>query len=534
MTGAATSNRWIEGFLRPLILAGMVVCLAYPVVGILEELTRGQDGAYLWQGSYFLAFLFVASLEAVLSERVLRKRRITGWAYLGSRAAEALLLLLALKLVNYIPLGLDQLWAEASTWLADPYEFIQVRDFVSWILFLPLWAGSLLVAKIAHDLDLDEGETGPPADKTSPAYYLWLTQPPVARDRQEALEELVNIILWGGLAILIVSTWLYTFGPDVHNPALAALVYFALAVTLLTQARFSISHAGWRAQGISIQPGIGLRWLLWSVIFLVGLALAALILPTRFSMGPLTALLGLVGILYSALMFLVNLLVFLLFLPIAWLFPNVEQREFPTEQIPEIPGGPSTAGATPPWLEILASAIFWIVVLVIVGYAVRRFWKDRFGAWMETEEFQASWWGRLLAWLRSLWQGLWTWGGEVQSRVAQRLARSAALEEGVTRPRRFFFPGRLPPRELVRYFYLSMARRAAEAGRPRQPAETPHEYQLELDQNFPELEPDLTGLTDAFIQARYSPQPVEERDVAATKPLWQRIKAMLRRRRLIP
>jgi hypothetical protein len=510
----------------------MVVCLANPAVAILEELTRGNDGTYLWHGGYFLVFIFVASLEGVISERVLLERRITGWAYLVSRAAEALLLLLALKLVNYIPLGLDQLWAEASTWLADPYEFIQLRDFLSGMLFVPLWAGSIFVAKIARDLDLQEGESGPPPDKTSPAYYLWLTQPPVARDRQAAIEELVNVILWGGLMILVVSTGLYLLGPGMRNTTLSTLVYFALAVTLLTQARFSVSHAGWQVQGISIQSGIGRRWLVWSVLFLVGIALVALILPTHFSMGPLTALLGFLGILYSALMFLVNLLVFLIFLPIAWLFPDVQRRQFPADQLaPLSPEGPNAGGAAPPWLEILASALFWFLVLVIVGYAARRFWKDRFGPWIETEEFQASWWGRLLAWLRSLWQGFWTWRDEVQSRVARRLARSTDLEEPLTRPLRFFFPGRLPPRELVRYFYLSMARRAAQAGRSRQPGQTPHEYQVELDERFPELEPDLAGLTSAFVQARYSSQTVDKEDAAAAKPLWQRIKALLQRRR---
>lgn len=532
MKERATSSRWIEGFLRPLILAGMAVCLANPAVAILEELARGDDGTYLWRASYFLIFIFFASLEAVLSERVLQERRITGWAYLASRAAEALLLFLALKLVNYIPLGFDQLWVEALAWIKDPYEFIQLRDFLSGMLFLPLWAGSILVARIARDLDLDERQTGPPPDKTSPAYYLWLTQPPVARNRQTAIEELVNVILWGGLIILVVSTGLYMLGPGLRNPTLSTLVYFALAVTLLTQARFSVSHAVWQVQGISIQRGIGRRWLLWSVVFLIGVALLALILPTHFSMGPLTALLGLLGILYSALMLVVNLLLFLLFLPIAWLFPDMERRTFPAEQLPPLsPAGPNTGGTSLPWLEILASSLFWLLVLAIVGYAIRRFWQDRFGAWIETEASQASWWGRFLTWLRSLWQGLWAWRDEVQDRVVRRLTRSHKPAELPTRPPRFFFPGRLPPRELVRYFYLSMARRAAEAGRPRRPGETPHEYQAELDGQFPELEPDLAGLTSAFVQARYSRQPVEEQDAAAAKPLWQRVKAILQRRR---
>lgn len=534
MRGKVNNSLCVEVLLRPLILAGMVICLANPAVAVVEELTRAPNGAYLWRGGYFLVFVFFASLEGVLSERALRQRRITGWAYLVSRAAEALLLLLVLKLVNYIPLGFEQLRIEASTWSANPYAFVQPRDFLSSMLFLPLWAGAILVGRILREFELDESEKDPPADKTSPAYYLWLTQPPVARYRQAAAEELVNVILWGGLIILIISMALYLLGPEVRTAALSMLVYFGLAVALLAQARFSVNHAGWRAQGVSIQSGIGRRWLLWSVLFLIGVALVTLVLPSRFSMGPLTALLGLLGMLYSALMFFVNLLLFLLILPIAWLFPKVEPLPFPSDQVPMQPAAPAAGTASLPWLETLASALFWLLVLAIVGYAVRRFWHDRVATWIETEEVRTNWWSRILAWLRSLWQGLWHWGGEVQSRISQRLAQPRVRGDPPPRPFGFFFPGRLPPREMVRYFYLSMSRRAAQAGRSREPGQTPHEYLIDLDHYFPELEPDLAGLTRAFVKARYSGQSVKKEDVVAVRPLWQRIKAFLQRRRRSP
>jgi hypothetical protein len=84
---------------------------------------------------------------------------------------------------------------------------------------------------------------------------------------------------------------------------------------------------------------------------------------------------------------------------------------------------------------------------------------------------------------------------------------------------------------LVRYFYLSTVRRAAKAGQPREPAQTPYEYEADLGRRFTDLEPDLSGLTEAFIEARYGHQPVESEDAEAVKPLWQRIKAVLRRAR---
>jgi len=45
-------------------------------------------------------------------------------------------------------------------------------------------------------------------------------------------------------------------------------------------------------------------------------------------------------------------------------------------------------------------------------------------------------------------------------------------------------------------------------------------------------DPDLDGLTEAFVKARYSQEPVAQQEAEAVKPLWQRIKAALRRQRI--
>jgi hypothetical protein len=150
---------------------------------------------------------------------------------------------------------------------------------------------------------------------------------------------------------------------------------------------------------------------------------------------------------------------------------------------------------------------------------------------MASAEAKGTWWGRLLAWLRDWWQQWRTWRHGVQARLAQRRAERQGEERAGTKLR-FFSPGRLAPRELIRYFYLSTARRAAQAGQPRRPSQTPYEYRTTLEERFPDLEPDLDGLTEAFIAARYSRQPVQETEAEAVKPLWQRIKAILQRKRV--
>ena len=364
----ADKNRgtwWVENLLRPVLIAAMMICLAAPLVAILELLLPG------WEGTYFLVFCFFAGLEGILSERSLRRRRISGWEYLGSRAAEFLLLLLFLKAVNYVPLGFDQLWADAQAWPSDPTRFWTAIDIFTALILLPLWAGALTVARQASELDADE-EVGPaPADKTSTEYYLWLTQPPPVRLRQEALQWLGEAFLWGGIVLLIASALIYVLLPTAPSSVLTTLLYFALGVALLSQARFSVTRAGWQRQGIPVQSSISRRWLIWATIFLVCVALAAIVLPTQYTMGPFLALLYFLGFVAQAVMAIITLIPYLLGLLLSLLFPGIEppaRPSGPQELMP--PAEPVAASASPPWLEVLVSAFFWTLILAIVGYAL--------------------------------------------------------------------------------------------------------------------------------------------------------------------
>ena len=526
MKSSASSPWWLENLLRPLIIAVMMACMASPIVGLLAWLMPG------WDGTYFLVFCFLAALEGILSERTLVRQRITGYAYLGSRAAEFLFLVLILKLVNYVPLGLDQLWADAQAWPGDPNSFFTTIDGFTILVLLPLWAGALLVGRQTSELDAEEAGLAPPPDKTSTEYYLWMTQPAPVRERQEALDWLAEIFIWGGIGLLLASAAIHVLLPATPPPALPILLYFVLGIALLSQARFSVSHAGWQIQGISIQTGIARRWLLWAALFLVGVALIALILPTDYALGPLLSLLYILTIIGRIGLFIITLPPYLLALLLSLLLPGREQPPMPpldldAFQTPE----PQSTPPTIPWLEALLSALFWLVILTIAGYALVRFFRERLQPSDGEEGPTGGWWTRLLAWLRTLW-GLWqNWQGSVREAVARQIARRSGQQVGGGRLPRFLSLRSLSPRDLVRYFYLSTTKRAAQAGQPRRPEQTPYEYKAALDGRFPELEPDLTGLTDAFIEARYTPRSVEQEEADAVKSIWQRIKAALRRRR---
>jgi hypothetical protein len=383
-------------------------------------------------------------------------------------------------------------------------------------------------------LDVADSKDPPPEDKTSTEYYLWLTEPPLVREREEALSWLGESFLWGGVTILILSAAVTITLPEAGSPVLAVALYFLLGVALLSQARFSVSHSGWLAQGITVQPGISRRWLLWVLIFLLIVVAVALLLPTNYALGPVLAVYTLLLMIFDVVMLVISFLVYLVVLLLALLFPGVETPTPPALGMPTpVPPDEALAagaGSSIPWLQVVMSIVFWLTILSIVGYALLRFLQDRWNI-LEEGEAAGTWWARLLTWLRGLWQRWWDWQGGVGVEWARRRLERPGRGSLSARLPRFFSLRRLSPRDLVRYFYLSAERRAGDAGQPRGPGQTPYEYRASLDGRFPELEPDLEGLTEAFVRARYSRRPVEEEDAEAVKPLWQRIKAALRRKR---
>jgi hypothetical protein len=530
MNGNKAGGWWVENLLRPVVVAAMLVCLVAPLTRLLEALFLG------WDGTYFLVFSFFAGLEGILSERVLQKQRVKGWGYLGSRAAEALILVIMLKLASYTTLGLDQLWADALRWQTDPASFFDGLLVYLSCLFLPMWVGSLYVARSLRELDVDGEKSKPPEDKTSIQYYLWLISPKPARSRQEELERLAAFFMWGGVALLLVSAVIHQFVFSVQTLVFPILLYFALGVALLSQGHFSVLHAGWEAERVPVQSSIARRWLVWGLVFLVGVASIALLLPTSYAAGPIRALVSLFGFVFGFvfqfLFFVLALIVYLIALLLSSIFPSMREPTRPTAPgIPSAPAGQVSTSGEGGWLEMILTALFWILILTIVSWALYRFVRDRLGPLAESEQAEGTWWRRFLGWLQSLWRGLQEWRRGVQAQLRQRRIPGARERPISLRPFRFVSLRRLSPRQLIHYFYLSTERRAAQAGQPRGASQTPYEYRVELDRQFPELEPDLEELTMAFVGARYSRQPVQKEEAAAVKLLWQRIKAALLRRR---
>jgi hypothetical protein len=130
--------------------------------------------------------------------------------------------------------------------------------------------------------------------------------------------------------------------------------------------------------------------------------------------------------------------------------------------------------------------------------------------------------------LAALWRRFTGWAQFARDRMPRRLLARRKREAGSSKgPFRFFRLGALPPRERVLYYYLSVLRRAGQRGLPRRRAQTPHEYEGALNPHLPEAQQNLTQLTEAFVEARYSLHAFDRKHDRQARAHWKRVRAAL-------
>jgi hypothetical protein len=322
----------------------------------------------------------------------------------------------------------------------------------------------------------------------------------------------------------------------IHSPALQTsltnvLAYFVLGLLLFSQAHFAVLRATWSLEHIAISPNMAQRWTAYSVAMLVIVGLVVAVLPTRYSLGLLGTLSYLFNVVMLAMMMVLLLAFALMASALSWLASLLGVKLMPLgPAVPPPLPTPTPAGPTGPPLplfEVVKSAAFWVVFLGIVGYAAFYYLSQRKGV--------AAFLRRtpLWHWLVGAWRLLRGGVKELNQIIA------AAVQEGLRRlrpapgeePWRYLNVRNLSPRDRVRFFYQALLRRSAESGLPRRPSQTPYEYENDLTVSLPESEADLAGLTDNFMEARYSQHPISAQVAEGVRRHWEQVRQALRARR---
>jgi len=512
-------NERFSAVVNAILIVVMMTCVATMVVQVGERLVPE------WQGGYWAWVALVVAIESVLSARLADRLRLSTWNYVAFRAIELVFIFIALKLVMYARLGFGQLWADLPRWQRDFNSFFDGEYLFACVLNGGIWLSSWSLASTVMEMEGDvlllERDRG-----------IIETGRAVARRRLAgqvfgigALLLVLVALLRSDLSLLGINT------PALQTSLTNVLLYFVLGLLLLSQAHFAVLRATWSLEHIKISRDMAQRWTAYSVAMLVGVGLVVAALPTRYSLGLLGTLSYLFNAVMLAVMTVLVLAVALLVSLISWLASALGLNFVPPPSaLPTpVPTPPprGVVGPPVPWFDVLKSVAFWAVFLGIVGYVAFYYLSQRKGvaAFLRRSP--------LWRWLQGAWRLL---RGGVRE-LNQILA--AAVQEGLRRlrpargeePWRYVNVRNLSPRDRVRFFYQALLRRGAENGLPRRPSETPYEYENDLTTSLPESEEDLAGLTDSFMEARYSQHPISAQVADLVRRHWEHVRQALQARR---
>ena len=508
--------------LSSLMLAALVAVVTGPIHRFVTT----------WQPIFLVGACFLVALEAGLIHHAFRKQQMWVDEFLRYVVPEVFVMLILMRLATTLGLGAATLADDARRWLYDPLSIFDIP-------FLLAIIAGFLVGLLAHVIMRDLLELEPrtyerPASESDDSQVMLA----IARqDRAAALARISTRFVLGGVLLLLalgieaVNIERIT-APGLPISALssaAALIYFVSGFLLYSQARLALLRARWRIEGARVADNVPQRWTRISWLIVAGVVGLAALLPRSYGLGLLATLqqsLGLLG--YAIILIgyvLTSVLSLLAILPILLLSlltgGNSNNGQLPPiEPLVPPPEPPPAAAAEP---RLWAALVFWICMLLLAAYAIGIVFQRNPGLLRAlTSRGPLAW---LLARLAWLWRDTRSWAGQATERARTLLRRQVALPQMRIPALRL---SRLAPRELVRYFYRSTLRRAASGGLARGPSQTPYEYSAAFAGRLPEAERDIAELTDSFVLAEYSPQPIGEGDAKRARRPWERLRRRLR------
>lgn len=525
-------SAWQRSVAQPLLIALQAACLFAGLWAIALAISETPGDLRLVP-----LLVFLAALAGVVSAQWLAR---PAQRLVGKTAFQLAQLLVLLAVVRVLAWALTGNWPGLATlrgWILEPWSFFDGVFLFLAVLCALAWHRAAVVAGIFYRLGLTPGELAYDSERRAGGFWRSGHLPERALvSRAGLVEHYVTQWMFGGvfLALCAAATRVQVGERLSLNvldmgipPAVvaAAVLYFLIGLVLTSQARLAVLRAQWLLDGVELPERLPARWNRFSllIILLIGLLAALLPLGSTWQLG---AIVNTVAMFVMRLALLVVFLIATAFALIMRLFDEQQPMpEMPEELTPPPPAEQiAPLWEAPPWL---GGATIWLIALVALLIALRLLLgKDGLDVTRR----------RLSDLLAKLWAYLKSWGRSAQA-LARNIQvslpgwRSPAADEAARQPWRFIRVGGLPPREQVRYFYLSTLRRAAGQGIVRRPAQTPQEFILDLEQTWPEAELDVQALTAAFVTARYDVAEISPDEAHEVKSVWERIKRALRNKR---
>lgn len=529
--------------LRPFLIALMATAIAIAMLVVVSIMTPGEP----WQAIAYLAFF--AAIEGAYTAAWLNdpdSRAIDRTAY---RVAEILVLVFIARIFSFIVFG-DGLPTrnDIQTYLSSPVSFFRVGSFFT-TLFITMvsWWLAISVTRIFSQLDVSDAEirffTMPQAQQK-----LQADERPIQVPRDDLQKSYLNVFLSVGMLLVgltALSTYEVREFSYVSNPfeftrlglrpamLTALLMYFLSGLWLLSHSRMLRMNARWLMDGVAKEPKLERAWQRSSLVLLLAIAFAASFLP----IGSTLAISQLLTLLLQGLSFLVSVIYGLIGLLFASILMFLTQNVEPVEQQPlqplptQVPPPSEPLPPPNPLYGQVISSIFWTLLIAAILASVVFLLRER-GYKIQAKRLQ-GYFSIFSAWLMDRWTWFRRRWRAARRNIAQLLtADSTPMTNNPAVQKksrnRFLRVNSLSPRDQIRYFYLSIVKRANESGIKRGVNETPLEYVNDLKSGWPDAENDIEKLTNAFLEARYNTKPIDKVEVDPIKAGWKRLRNRLR------
>lgn len=537
------TNKWSRTFIQPLLIALMITAFFTCVFVVVNNLVPSAAWALL------IPLLFFVTLESIFTTMWLSHpdRRTINHTYY--RISEFLVVALITRIYIWIIMGGWPQFDLLGDYLRYPWILVNDGVFVLAIIAISFsWFYARMTSYLFAQLALDEAEV---------AYYI---QPPnqretgnqpVMRNRKEITEMFFIQWMWGcGILIVIVAittidlpaVTIDTTGVGLARLGLSpfvvfgALFYFLAGLGLLSEARFETLNARWLYLNAQKEPQVERIWYQYGLWFLVLVGILAAFLPlgsTSLIGQAIEQILLVITGLITVLGYFFVMLFSLLFAPFAP--PDIAETPQVSTPIPVPTLQPTPIPTIPPIVDdtpaLIASSLLWAIAIVGMIMAFLFFVRGR-GVKLDGRILTTIF-NSLRAFMASLWGGMVDQIEDIGEAIQFR-RQTGDEEDGDggrgLRPFRFFRINSLSPEEQIRYFYLSILKRAQNKGVSRETSETPIEFMDDLKTSWPEAEDEIDTLTEAFMKARYSPRHIEIEEVNPVKEKWKRAKSRLRKR----
>ncbi|HMP41257.1 MAG TPA: DUF4129 domain-containing protein [Roseiflexaceae bacterium] len=484
--------------------------------------------APFWQQEPLIIICLIVALEAGFVHYVTRQERLSAGEFVRYLVPEILILAVLSRIAATISLAPVDLGVLLRSWLFDPLSILDGIFLGCFVVGLFVGLMTHLMMRDLHDLMPVPGENAPSSLEGHRRYAAV-----IAADRAEALARIGRRFGMGGILLLIalaaeVANIEEISGPSLRvslNSTIGTIAYLLCGFLLYSQARLVVLQTRWEHEGAHVSQLVQRRWTRTSLLITILALTLAAVLPRNYGMGfleTLRAILGMIGYVIAMIGYLLLWLFSMLISLPAWLLslllPEGGMPAMPTPPPPP-PPPPALAEQEP---RLLAAIIFWICILLLIGYATSIFLQRHPGLLQRLLEI--SWLNRLIAWFGVLWRDTSGWAQMGFTAFQQFMAQPVPMPGSATRRR----PRGRGPRDLIRYLYQSLLDHAARYGAARHAGQTPAEYRATLADRMPEVQPEIDGLTEAFMTARYSRKPLDKRDLADARRLWVRLRRALR------